>query len=105
MAGVSVGKGTKQPQNGFVDGLVSFTTEATTFSINVSTITDGTTTSFPNVTSVIHATVALNSAVTVASTIAQDVPICTWTTTDAIVKVTCDASQSTLSMSLRFVGK
>ena len=105
MAGVSVGKGSRQPQNGFVDGVVSFTTEATTFSINVSTITDGTSTSFPNVTSVIFAEVSLNSAATIASTIAQDVPICSWTTTDAVVKVTCDASQSTLTMGLRFVGK
>lgn len=105
MAGVSVGKGTGQPQNGFVDGVISFTTEATTFSINVSTVTDGTTTSFPNVTSVLDAKVSLNVGATIASTVAQVLPMCSWTTTDAVVKVTCDTSQSTNTMSLRFVGK
>ena len=102
MAGVSLVKGSAQPQNGLIDGVIQFTTEATTYSINVSTVSSST---YANVTSIVFATVSLNSAVTIASTIAQDVPICSWTTTDAVIKVTCDASQSTLTMAVRFVGK
>lgn len=103
MAGVNVGKGTGQPQNGFVDGVVSFTTEATTYSINVSTLTDGTSTSFPNVTSVIHAQVSVNSGA--ALTTAPSLAIASWTTTNAVVKISAPAGLSTASMSLRFVGK
>jgi len=98
MAGVAVKKGVSQPQNGFIDGVISFTTEATTFSINVSTL-------YPNVTSIIDARVSLNVGAAIASTVAQVVPIVSWNTTDTIVKVTCDASQSTVPMSLRFVGQ
>ena len=100
MAGVTVGKGISQPQNGYIEGVLSVTTEATTFSINVTTVSG-----FSNVTSIIHASASLNSGAAVASTVAQVVPLVSWTTTDKTIKVTCDASQSTIPIGIRFVGK
>jgi hypothetical protein len=99
MVNTATKKGVTQPQNGFIDGVIQVTTEGTTYSMNVSTVTG-----YSNVTSIVNAVVSLNVGATIASTIAQDVPICSWTTTDCVIKITCDASQSTNTISVRFVG-
>jgi len=97
---VSSRKGVTQPQNGFVDGVINITTEATTASINVSTVAG-----YSSVTSVMFAQASLNVGATIASTIASPYPLCSWTTTDCVIKVTCDASQSTATIGVRFVGQ
>lgn len=94
MAGVAVKKGVSQPQNGFVDGIIGFTTEATTFNIDVSTL-------YPNVRSILHADVSVNQNTAMIATS----PAVSWATTSAVVKVSVSSAQTTSAMSLRFVGQ
>jgi hypothetical protein len=100
MANTATKKGVTQPQNGFIDGVIQVTTEGTTYSMNVSTVTG-----YANVTSILYASASANVGATVGSTISQVTPICQWTTTDCVVKITCDASQSTATIAVRFVGQ
>lgn len=98
MANTASRKGPVLVQNGLVDGVLSVTTEATTLSINVSTVSG-----YESVTSIVYASVTPNSGAAQATTIVY--PSVSWTTTDAVIKVTADATLSTTALGIRFVGK
>lgn len=96
--GATVKKGVSQPQNGFIDGVLSVTTEATTYNITVKDIAG-----YANVTSIIYAQASVNSGA--ALTTAPSLPIVQWTTTDSVIKVTAPAALSTATIGIRFVGQ
>jgi len=96
MAGVNVKKGPTQPGVGIIDGVLSVTTENTTYSINVSTITG-----YENVTSIVYAAATYNLGAA-STTIAQ--PFVQWTTTDSIIKLTVPSAQSTVAIGVVFKG-
>lgn len=97
MANTATRKGTTLVQNGQVDGVLSVTTENTTLSINVSTVSG-----YESVTSILYASATYNLGAA-STTIAY--PYVQWTTTDATIKLTVPTAQSTVTVGVRFVGK
>lgn len=98
MANTATRKGPILVQNGLVDGVLTVTTENTTLSINVSTVSG-----YDSVTSIVYADVSVNSGAAWVTTVMF--PTVAWTTTDATIKVTNVAALSTTAMGIRFVGK
>jgi hypothetical protein len=96
--GATAKKGVSQPQNGYIDGVLSATTEGTTLSINVSTVSG-----YSSVTSILYAAASVNSGAAFSTSVS--LPICAWTTTDATIKLTVDATLSTTAIGVRFVGQ
>ena len=97
MANTFSRKGVLQPQNGFVDGIMVGSTEATTFSVDVTTV------GYTGVTSVIQADVVVNSGAAQSTSVSD--PSVSWTTTNTTIKLTIDASLSTATVAVRFVGQ